>query len=169
MDRTFAAGIGVLASAFAFSTLGMGNATASMDDEFVAKREDSVGQVVVAEDDDDDDDLTGNTGNSVDSALTAPSADTSDASGLTGNTDLTGNSGNSADSGVSRASNDSGTRAGQSALSHDATNSKFSKVSRDRDISRGDLTRDLTNDGKGKNNVDDSRNSTNDQSRNDTR
>jgi hypothetical protein len=52
--------------------------------------------------------------------------------------------------------------------SKDATNSRFSAVSRDRDRSRGDLTRDMTRDG-GDRTRDFSRNLTNDRSRNDTR
>lgn len=56
-----------------------------------------------------------------------------------------------------------------SRASRDATNSRFSKVSRDKDRSRGDLTRDMTSDGPGKQKRDWSANSTNDSSRNDTR
>ncbi|MFP5282223.1 MAG: hypothetical protein ACLGIF_02085 [Actinomycetes bacterium] len=58
---------------------------------------------------------------------------------------------------------------GSSRSTRDHTNSRFTKVSRDRDLSRSDLTRDRTNDGKGKNNRDWSANTTNDGSRNDTR
>jgi hypothetical protein len=57
-----------------------------------------------------------------------------------------------------------------SGVSRDHTNSRFSKVSRNRDKSRGDLTRDLTRDGKNnKLKRDWSDNRTNDRSRNDTR
>lgn len=56
-----------------------------------------------------------------------------------------------------------------SRASRDATNSRFSKVSRDKDRSRGDLTRDMTGDGPGKQKRDWSAGSTNDNSRNDTR
>ena len=52
--------------------------------------------------------------------------------------------------------------------SNDGTNSRKTGVSRDRDISRGDLTRDWTRDG-GDRTRDWSRNHTNDNSRNDTR
>ncbi|EON24774.1 MULTISPECIES: hypothetical protein [Nocardioides] len=52
---------------------------------------------------------------------------------------------------------------------NDNTNSRFSAVSRDRDLSRGDLTRDWTTDGAGDKKRDWSANSTNDRSRNDTR
>ncbi len=52
--------------------------------------------------------------------------------------------------------------------SNDNTNSRVSAVSRDRDISQGDRTRDFTRDG-GDKTRDTSRNSTNDKSRNDTR
>lgn len=53
--------------------------------------------------------------------------------------------------------------------SNDRTNSRFTGVSRDRDRSRGDLTRDRTRDGKGGEKRDWSRHHTNDRSRNDTR
>jgi hypothetical protein len=53
--------------------------------------------------------------------------------------------------------------------SNDGTNSRHSGVSRDRDRSRGDLTKDRTGDGKGSWTRDRSRNHTNDKSRNDTR
>ena len=53
--------------------------------------------------------------------------------------------------------------------SNDNTNSRHSKVSRDQDRSRGDLTKDQTRDGKGGKKRDFSRNMTNDRSRKDTR
>ncbi len=53
--------------------------------------------------------------------------------------------------------------------SKDGTNSRKTAVSRDRDHSRGDLTRDRTKDGPGKDKRDWSQNGTNDRSRNDTR
>ena len=52
---------------------------------------------------------------------------------------------------------------------NDATNSRFTKVSRDRDLSRADKTRDRTKDGAGTAKRDWSQNRTNDRSRNDTR
>ncbi len=52
--------------------------------------------------------------------------------------------------------------------SNDGTNSRFTGVTRDRDRSRGDLTRDWTRDG-GDRTKDKSKNVTNDRSRNDTR
>jgi hypothetical protein len=55
-----------------------------------------------------------------------------------------------------------------SGVSRDATNSRFSAVSRNRDASRGDLTRDNTRDG-GALKRDWSDNRTNDRSRNDSR
>ncbi len=59
---------------------------------------------------------------------------------------------------------------GSSRSRADGTNSKYTAVSRDRDRSRGDLTRDWTRDGKGdKKKRDWSANKTNDRSRNDTR
>jgi hypothetical protein len=53
--------------------------------------------------------------------------------------------------------------------SNDGTNSRHTSVSRNRDRSRGDLTRDRTKDGPGKSKRDWSRHHTNDRSKNDTR
>ena len=69
--------------------------------------------------------------------------------------------------------NDDDTDAGgdtwsRSRETNDNTNSRYSAVSRDRDLSRGDKTRDWTRDG-GEKKRDWSANSTNDRSRNDTR
>lgn len=61
-----------------------------------------------------------------------------------------------------------GTLTGQSANTNDNTASNFTGVSRDRDLSRGDNTRDWTRDG-GDLTRDWSANQTNDQSLNDTR
>ena len=57
----------------------------------------------------------------------------------------------------------------RSRKSFDRTNSRFTGASRDRDWSRGDLTRDWTRDGPGGKKRDWSRHHTNDRSRNDTR
>lgn len=77
--------------------------------------------------------------------------DTNDASG---DTDDTGKSGGTKTSGEN---------------SKDGTNSAHTGVSKDRDRSRGDLTKDRTRDGGGGSTRDHSRNHTNDKSRNDTR
>lgn len=67
-------------------------------------------------------------------------------------------------------SNDnSRSRNSRSRNSNDHTRSNFTAVSRDRDLSRGDKTRDWTRDGKGDRTRDWSQNKTNDRSRNDTR
>ncbi len=73
-------------------------------------------------------------------------------------------------SGVSKATRSKATRskATRSKASRDTTNSRHTAVSRDRDRSRGDLTRDWTMDG-GDRTRDWSKNSTNDKTRNDTR
>lgn len=57
---------------------------------------------------------------------------------------------------------------GSSRSRRDGTNSRYSRVSRDRDRSRGDRTKDWTRDG-GDRTRDRSRGATNDRSRNDTR
>src|SRR5688572_24622010 len=64
---------------------------------------------------------------------------------------------------------DDGDTNSRSRETNDNTNSRFSAVSRDRDVSRGDMTRDWTRDGAGDNKRDWSAGSTNDRSRNDTR
>lgn len=53
--------------------------------------------------------------------------------------------------------------------SNDGTNSRHTAVSRDRDRSRGDLTRDRTKDGPGASTRDRSAHNTNDRSKHDTR
>lgn len=59
---------------------------------------------------------------------------------------------------------------GYSASTRDGTRSNFTAVSRDRDLSRSDKTRDWTRDGKGDQKKRDwSANKTNDRSRNDSR
>jgi hypothetical protein len=64
---------------------------------------------------------------------------------------------------------DTGGNTDRTGKSRDRTNSRHTAVSRDRDRSRGDLTRDKTRDGKGGKKRDWSQNRTNDGSRNDTR
>jgi hypothetical protein len=58
---------------------------------------------------------------------------------------------------------------GHSQSTNDGTNSRFTAVSRDRDYSRSDKTRDWTRDGSGDRKRDWSAGRTNDRSRNDTR
>ncbi len=64
--------------------------------------------------------------------------------------------------------NTNGTNTGFSKATNDNTNSRFTAVSRDRDLSRSDKTKDWTRDG-GDRTRDWSVNKTNDRSRNDTR
>ncbi len=77
--------------------------------------------------------------------------------------DLASNTGKSGGDTNSRSRDTSGVN------SNDGTGSGHSAVSRDRDKSRGDKTRDWTKDGKGDKTRDHSANKTNDRSRNDTR
>lgn len=72
---------------------------------------------------------------------------------------------NDADSGVSNTT----VGTGSSISRADGTNSRYTAVSRDRDLSRGDKTKDWTQDGPGGATRDLTPNLTNDQSRNDTR
>lgn len=65
---------------------------------------------------------------------------------------------------------DTGTNTGVSRSTNDGTRSNFTKVSRDRDLSRSDKTKDFTFDGPGDTRTRDwTANRTNDRSRNDTR
>ena len=64
---------------------------------------------------------------------------------------------------------DDGDTNSRSRETNDNTSSNFTGISRDRDSSRGDKTRDWTNDGAGDKQRDWSANNTNDRSRNDTR
>jgi len=66
-------------------------------------------------------------------------------------------------------SNDPSRFTGFSRSTGDNTRSNFTAVSRDRDLSRSDKTRDKTRDGKGDRTRDWSQNRTNDHSRQDTR
>ena len=61
------------------------------------------------------------------------------------------------------------TNSGASRSTNDSTRSNFTDVSRDKDRSRGDKTRDKTQDGPGGTKRDWSGNKTNDRSRNDSR
>lgn len=70
----------------------------------------------------------------------------------------------------SQASRDTTRGTGSSRSRADGTNSRYSKVSRDRDHSRGDRTKDWTRDGRGEDRTRDfTQNQTNDRSRHDTR
>ena len=103
-------------------------ATAGSDDRAVlAKRQDSVSELVAVDDDDDD------------------AKDPTDTR-----------------------TNNTNSHTGQSNSANDNTNSRVTNVSRDRDLSRRDLTKDGTRDG-GDRTRDHSRNYTNDASRHDTR
>mgnify|MGYP000846808504 CR=1 FL=1 len=116
-------------------------APALADGGGVYKRHDDSGQVVTTVDRDDDDD-DGNT----------------NASTGTGGGDGTNSNTNS----------HAGDGTGDSRSKADNTNSRVTDVSRDRDKSRGDKTKDWTRDG-GTRTRDHSANQTNDRSRNDTR
>ncbi|MDO9398547.1 MAG: hypothetical protein Q7T71_18540 [Herbiconiux sp.] len=83
--------------------------------------------------------------------------------------DDTANRDNTNTNGNTNTNTNGNTNTGSSRSTNDGTNSRFTKVSRDRDLSRSDKTKDWTNDGPGKKKRDWSANSTNDRSRNDTR
>ncbi len=114
-------------------------AGAFSDDDLAVRDEDTPDVVQV--DDDDDDDTNRRAGTN------------------TGSRDNTGTNTGGTNTGTGTSSGDQ----------NDATNSRFTKVSRDRDLSRADKTRDRTKDGAGTSKRDWSQNRTNDRSRNDTR
>jgi hypothetical protein len=143
MKALMRTGIATLAASVGAGLVVMGVGAASADggdDQAYAKREDNVKEWVVQADDDDDADDDGK--------FRADNTNTNSKSRASRGT---------------RHSRESGGRSG------DHTGSRGSAVSRDRDHSRGDKSRDWTRDGKGPKKRDFSANLTNDRSRNDTR
>ena len=143
-----------LAGALSLGVIGLtGAASAADDTDAYAKREDqSTELVAVADDDDDDDDDTG--------------ADTGTNSG-TGTGAGNGTAGTNTQQAGQTGTN-TATNTGSDDSTSDLTNSKFTAVSQDRDVSAGDKTKDRTMDG-GDPTRDLTPNLTNDKSRNDTR
>lgn len=106
------------------------------------KRDDDSGQVVTTQDGGDDDDDTGNTNTNGDTATAMTS---------------TGSDSTSTGTGNNTGPDDTNTNTGTKTKGADTDHSRIKKVD------------DLTNDGPGKNNVDDSRGHTNDGTRHNTR
>lgn len=139
MRKTVTYGVAGVAGAVAAGLMTFQGVSAFAQDDLIKRDEDTI-DVVTTVDDEDDDDTFGRLDRSRDTRSNATrSKDT-----------------RSKNTGNSRSKNDN-------------TNSRFTKVSRDRDISRGDKTRDWTKDGEGKKKRDWSADRTNDKSRNDTR
>lgn len=144
-----------LASLVAVGLLTLQGGAASAKDDSVqqdplknmVKRDEDTPDIVMDDEQDDDDDDTG-------------------ASQTRTRTGGLNTSGSTRTNGVDTSGH---TREGARDHTGDDTNSRHTSVSRDRDRSRGDLTTDMTSDGPGRNNVDHSRNHTNDHSRHDTR
>ena len=130
--------ISTLAVAGAVTTGLIAFQTPASADEDAAFRKDDNPDVVMAVDDDDDDDTFGRDGDT-----------------------------RTRTNGQTR-TNGGDTNTGASRSTRDGTNSRFTGVSRDRDLSRSDKTKDWTRDG-GDRTRDHSANQTNDRSRNDTR
>lgn len=143
-----------LASLVAVGLLSLQGGTVAADD--LVKRDEDTPDIVLTHGGDDDDDDT----DATDDATSTNSGTNSLEGDATGNTNsiTTDNTGTN-----------TGTDTGDSNSTSDETGSRFTEVSRDRDLSRGDKTTDVTNDGPGRNNIDHSKNHTNDKSRNDTR
>lgn len=153
--------------------LGFGLAGSSTDD-YAVKRSDAEDELVLVSDDDDDDDDS-NSGYT--SGVNSNDATGSAVSAVSRNTDLSrgdrtrdwtrdGTGHRTRD--VSRHATNDASR-NDSRGSQDRTGDGFSAVSRDKDRSRGDRTRDWTRDGDGDRTRDFSQNRTNDGSRGDTR
>lgn len=138
--------LSALAIAGATTTGLIGFTAPALADASVYKRDDDSGRVVTTADVDEDDD----------DALNFKSG--TNTSTNTGGGDGTNTSTNS----------HAGDGTGDSRSRADNTSSRVTKVSRDRDKSRADLTKDWTKDG-GTRTRDHSANQTNDRSRNDTR
>lgn len=138
---------------------------------------------VALDDDPDDDDDTGddtaddslensvsNSNDATNSRVTAVSRDEDlSQDGLTRDLTNDGKGGPTRDWSDNRTNDASLGDTRASKQTNDSTRSNYSKVSRDRDRSRGDLTRDLTRDGGNGLTRDLTADSTNDKSRNDTR
>ena len=127
-----------------------GPANAADDADAYVKRDDRVSELVLADSDDDDDD-TADTG-------TNTGTGTGAGNGTGGTNSVT----------AGQTGTNTGTNTGSSNSTGDGTGSRFTGVSREDDLSRGDMTKDFTTDG-GDRTRDLTPNLTNDQSRNDTR
>lgn len=135
---TLAAAGVVLTGAVAVPTVALG--------DNAVKRDEDTPDVVLVEEEDDDDTATTGAGGATTTA------------GETGTNDDTRTNTGNTDTGTETSSGDQ----------NDPTNSRVTAVSRDKDLSQGDLTRDWTQDGPGPMTLDTSQ-STNDASKNDTR
>lgn len=164
-----------VAGVFGFGLVAIAtSAMATSANDVYGKRDDDTREVVLVADDDDGDDRTGDgSGVSRDATNSRKSAVSRDGERSRG--DLTrdktrdGVGGLKRDWSDNRTSDRSRNDSRASRNTGDGTRSNYSRVSRDRDNSRADLTRDKTRDGAGGKKRDFSRNLTNDRSRNDTR
>ena len=139
MRKTFTFATIGLASAVTLGLVAFTGPVSAADDDAAFQRKDDNPDVVMAIDDDDDDDTFARDGQT----RTRTQAQTR--------------------------TRTRGDHTGVSRSTRDHTNSRVTAVSRDRDLSRSDLTRDRTADGPGRNNRDLTADTTNDRSRNDTR
>lgn len=135
--------------------MGLTASAAAGDTSLAAKREDQATELVAVSDDEDEDD---------DEAATGAETSTNSGTG-TGRGDGTAGTITYQDA---QTGTNTATNTGSDNSTHDMTNSRFTAVSRDGELSRGDLTRDWTMDG-GDRTIDLTPNLTNDKSRNDTR
>lgn len=147
-----------VAGLVALGALGVTGTTAMADDsETWVKREDQGAELVLVSDDDDgagDDDEATNSLTGTDSGTVSAAGDGTGAT----------NSVETGQTGTGTATNTGGANS-----TGDHTNSVFTAVSQDQDLSVADLTKDFTADGPGVANRDLTPNLTNDGSRNDTR
>lgn len=165
LARTVKVGSIAMAGAVAFGLLAFPTTYAANGEGKAVKRDEDSGDVVLVTDDEDDDTDTDGTG-----ATETGDTGTTGASGNTTAGDDT--AGTETGTGTGTGTNTGGTDTGtetDSGDQNDPTNSRVTDVSEDRDLSRGDLTRDWTKDGKGGKKLDLTADHTNDASRNDTR
>jgi hypothetical protein len=159
-----------VATVFGFGVLGAGAVASGAVDDQYAKRDDDARQVAVVDADDDDDDTgTGSSNDATNSRATGVSRDNDHSRGdLTRDLTRDGNGKLKRDWSDNHTNDASRHDSRASRHTNDATRSNYTAVSRDRDHSRADLTKDFTRDG-GDHTRDFSRNLTNDNTRNDTR
>lgn len=150
-----------VAGLVSLGALGVTGVTASSagDTDLWVKREDQGSELVLVHDDDEDGGDDGDD-EATDSATGTDSGTISAAGDGTGAT-------NSVETG--QTGTGTGTNTGGANSTGDHTNSAFTAVSQDQDVSVADLTKDFTADGPGVGNRDLTPNLTNDASRNDTR
>jgi hypothetical protein len=163
--------IASVATLFGFGLAVAAVSSGSLAADDVGKRDEDSPELVLVADDDDDDggDDSGDSRDGTNSQFSAVSRDGERSRGdLTRDRTRDGAGGPKRDWSDNRTNDRSRADSRASRKTGDGTRSNYSRISRDGERSRADLTRDRTRDGAGVNR-DFSQNLTNDRSRNDTR